>query len=106
MPLSWLQTKVFLVLCQPHNEGRYHQTWPPQIAKQDAYLPQVTDDSSQHSLIEHAETSCGAEGPDSSQGLLADELKVVDLRLKSETISRDSQSQVIDNPILLSIFYF
>lgn len=54
----------------------------------------MTDDTSQHSLIDHAETSCGPEGPEKQQGMLADELKVVDLRLKSETITRDSQSQV------------
>lgn len=55
-------------------------------------LRQVSDDSSQHSLVDGGESSCGADGPD--KGLvMSDELSVVDLRLKSE-IARDTQSQV------------
>lgn len=58
----------------------------------------MADESSQHSLLEGAETSCGPEGPE--KPMLADDLKVVDLRLKSETITRDSQSQVKDDSIM------
>lgn len=50
---------------------------------------QITDDSSQHSLID------GAEGCSEGDKPMTDDLSVMDLRLKSETIGRDGQSQVM-----------
>lgn len=57
---------------------------------------QVTDDSSQHSLID------GTEGCSDGDKPMTDELSVMDLRLKSETVGRDGQSQVMLVLVLLT----
>lgn len=62
-----------------------------------SFLYQIADESSQHSLADGGESSCGADGPDKPINM-ADELNVVDLRLKSER-SRDSQSSQVCFPL-------
>lgn len=53
------------------------------------------DETSQHSVVDHTDASCGPEGPEkTSTGNISDDLKVVDLRLKSENMSLDAQAQV------------
>lgn len=57
---------------------------------------ELQDESSQHSL--DPEASCGADGPEAAgpSGLGADDLKVVDLRLKAEALPRDAPPYAFD----------